>query len=89
MFGFERWWVILLILAIVLIVYGPGKLPEVGGAIGKAFREFRRASTDLQDEIKRGTSINPASEPTPPPAQAPSASPTPPADAKPTTDTKA
>ena len=55
MFGFERWWVILLILAIVLIVYGPGKLPEVGGAIGKAFREFRRASSDLQDEIKRGT----------------------------------
>ena len=53
MFGFERWWVILLILAIVLIVYGPGKLPEVGGAIGKAFREFRRASSDLQDEIKR------------------------------------
>ena len=51
MFGFERWWVILLILAIVLIVYGPGKLPEVGGAIGKAFREFRRASSDLQDEI--------------------------------------
>jgi sec-independent protein translocase protein TatA len=87
MFGFERWWVILLILAIVLIVYGPGKLPEVGGAIGKAFREFRRASTDLQDEIKRGTSVNPTSEPAPPPAQAPSASPT---DAKPTTtDTKA
>jgi len=56
MFGFERWWVILLILAIVLIVYGPGKLPEVGGAIGKAFREFRRASSDLQDEIKRSTS---------------------------------
>jgi TatA/E family protein of Tat protein translocase len=54
MFGFERWWVILLILAIVLIVYGPGKLPEVGGAIGKAFREFRRASSDLQEEIKRG-----------------------------------
>jgi TatA/E family protein of Tat protein translocase len=56
MFGFERWWVILLILAIVLIVYGPGKLPEVGGAIGKAFREFRRASSDIQDEIKRGAS---------------------------------
>jgi TatA/E family protein of Tat protein translocase len=56
MFGFERWWVILLILAIVLIVYGPGKLPEVGGAIGKAFREFRRASSDLQDEIKRSAS---------------------------------
>jgi TatA/E family protein of Tat protein translocase len=62
MFGFERWWVILLILAIVLIVYGPGKLPEVGGAIGKAFREFRRASSDLQDEIRRGTSTSSSSD---------------------------
>lgn len=94
MFGFERWWVILLILAIVLIVYGPGKLPEVGGAIGKAFREFRRASTDLQDEIKRGVSVTP--DPTPPPpapatSSTPAASPTPPpTDAKPTTtETKA
>jgi sec-independent protein translocase protein TatA len=83
MFGLERWWVIVLVLAIVLIVYGPGKLPEVGGAIGRAFREFRRASTDLQDEIKRGTAI---SEPTPPS----STTPPPAADPKPTTtDTKA
>jgi sec-independent protein translocase protein TatA len=87
MFGFERWWVILLILAIVLIVYGPGKLPEVGGAIGKAFREFRRASTDLQDEIKRGTS---GPEPTPPPPASTTSAPPPATDAKPTpTDTKA
>ena len=86
MFGFERWWVILLILAIVLIVYGPGKLPEVGGAIGKAFREFRRASTDLQDEIKRSAS----SEPTPPSAAPLTSTPPPAPDATPTTtDTKA
>ena len=32
---------LLIILGIVLIVYGPGKLPEVGGAVGKAMREFR------------------------------------------------
>ena len=50
-----HWYVLIIILAIVLIVYGPGKLPEVGGAIGKAMREFRKASTDLTDEIKRGT----------------------------------
>jgi TatA/E family protein of Tat protein translocase len=87
MFGFERWWVILLILAIVLIVYGPGKLPEVGGAIGKAFREFRRASTDLQDEIKRSTA---APEPTPPPQAPTTLAPPTATDAKPTpTDTKA
>jgi sec-independent protein translocase protein TatA len=51
--GLGHWWVILIVLAIVLIVYGPGKLPEVGGAVGKAMREFRKASSDLQDEIKR------------------------------------
>jgi sec-independent protein translocase protein TatA len=84
MFGFERWWVILLILAIVLIVYGPGKLPEVGGAIGKAFREFRRASSDLQDEIKRSATTSPASTD----ASAQSAPPSGSTDVKPT-DTKA
>lgn len=52
---FSHWYILLLILAIVLIVYGPGKLPEVGGAIGRAMREFRKASSDLQDEIKKTT----------------------------------
>jgi TatA/E family protein of Tat protein translocase len=46
--------VILIVLVIVLIVYGPGKLPEIGGAVGKAMREFRKASSDLTEEIKRG-----------------------------------
>jgi sec-independent protein translocase protein TatA len=51
-----HWYVLVIVLAIVLIVYGPGKLPEVGGAIGKAMREFRKASTDIQEDIKRSTS---------------------------------
>jgi sec-independent protein translocase protein TatA len=42
--------------AIVLIVFGPGKLPEVGKAMGKTIREFRQASNvtldDLQDKAK-------------------------------------
>lgn len=33
-----------LVLLIILIVFGVGKLPQVGGAIGKGIREFRRAS---------------------------------------------
>lgn len=37
-------WVILLV--IVLIVFGVGRLPEIGGAIGKSIREFREASRD-------------------------------------------
>lgn len=35
-------WEIGLILAIILIIFGVGKLPQVGGAIGKGLREFRR-----------------------------------------------
>ena len=58
---FGHWYWLLLILVLVLIVWGPGKLPEVGGAIGRAMREFRKASSDLQDEIRKGTA-----EPTPP-----------------------
>ncbi len=51
-----HWYVLVIVLAIVLIVYGPGKLPEVGGAIGKAMREFRKASTDLTEDIKKSAS---------------------------------
>jgi sec-independent protein translocase protein TatA len=35
-------WIILLV--IVLIVFGVGRLPEIGGAVGKSIREFRDAS---------------------------------------------
>jgi sec-independent protein translocase protein TatA len=34
-----------LILVIALVVFGPGKLPEVGKALGKGIQEFRRATT--------------------------------------------
>jgi sec-independent protein translocase protein TatA len=45
MFNLGGWeWVILLV--IVLIVFGVGRLPEIGGAIGKSIREFRQASRD-------------------------------------------
>lgn len=54
--GVGHWWVILLVLLIVLIVYGPGKIPDVGSAIGKAVREFRKASSDLREEIGAGQS---------------------------------
>lgn len=40
---------LLLILAIALLVLGPGKLPEVGSAMGRTIREFRKASTEIQD----------------------------------------
>ncbi|MFI5254217.1 MAG: twin-arginine translocase TatA/TatE family subunit [Candidatus Limnocylindrales bacterium] len=42
---------LLLILAIALLVIGPGRLPDVGAALGKSIREFRKASTDIQDAV--------------------------------------
>ncbi len=41
---------ILLILLIVLVIFGAKKLPEIGGGLGKAIRNFRKASTE-PDEI--------------------------------------
>ena len=41
-----------LILVIVLIVFGVGKLPQVGGAIGKSIREFRKSSSGELDKEK-------------------------------------
>ena len=37
---------------LVLIIYGPGKLPELGAAIGRGIREFRKAADGLEDEIR-------------------------------------
>ena len=37
---------LILVLVIALLVIGPGKLPEVGQALGKSIREFRHAASD-------------------------------------------
>ncbi|WP_294158897.1 twin-arginine translocase TatA/TatE family subunit [uncultured Selenomonas sp.] len=37
---------LLVILVIALVVFGPGKLPDVGKALGKSIREFKSASTE-------------------------------------------
>ena len=43
---------LILILVIALVVFGPGKLPDVGKAIGKSIKEFKGAvnGTDKQEE---------------------------------------
>ena len=50
MFGKFGGWEILLILVIILIVFGVGKLPQVGNAIGKGLRSFRRGQSGEKDE---------------------------------------
>jgi TatA/E family protein of Tat protein translocase len=46
-------WLLLILLVIVLIIWGPGKLPDVGSGLGRAIREFRKASNDTRDEFTR------------------------------------
>jgi sec-independent protein translocase protein TatA len=45
-------WELILILLIALIVVGPGKLPEVAKSLGKAAKEFKRATTGVQKEFQ-------------------------------------
>ena len=37
---------------IIVLLFGAKKLPEIGSALGKAIREFRRAGKDMQDDVK-------------------------------------
>ena len=39
------------ILVAVLLIFGPSRLPELGSAVGKAMREFRKATSDLTSEV--------------------------------------
>ncbi len=41
----------IIILAIALIIFGPGKLPELGKGLGKGIREFKKAMQDASKEI--------------------------------------
>lgn len=45
-------WEIALILVIILIVFGVGRLPQVGGAIGKGIRNFRKGQRgeDIEED---------------------------------------
>jgi TatA/E family protein of Tat protein translocase len=54
--GFE--WIVILVIA--LLILGPGKLPDVAAAVGKSLREFRKATSDVQDAVKVETSPLPA-----------------------------
>ncbi|MGR6835481.1 Sec-independent protein translocase subunit TatA/TatB [Syntrophomonas erecta] len=45
-------WEILFILVIVLLIFGPGKLPQVGESMGKALKNFRSAKDDLTGSLQ-------------------------------------
>ena len=81
---------LIIVLAIALLIVGPGRLPEMGNAVGRTIREFRKASTDMTDATKldpeaeaakdvsnsasAATDATPAASATPASAPAPAAS---------------
>ena len=48
--GFQE---ILLILVVALIIFGPGRLPEIGRTLGKTFRAFKKATSTLTAEFTK------------------------------------
>lgn len=67
---------ILIILAVVLLLFGAKRLPEVGASIGKGIREFKRSLSDTQDAIMRPD--EPSNTGSLPPRQMDSTTPAPP-----------
>lgn len=62
---------LIIVLIIALLVIGPKRLPEMGNAVGKTIREFRKASSDISE----ATTLEPAKPAaTPPSASAPAPS---------------
>lgn len=70
-FGAGHWPYLIILLVIVLIIWGPGKLPDLGSALGKGIREFRKASNEVKDQIVTTTATEPPPvQPAAPPAPA-------------------
>ena len=54
-------WEIILILAVVLILFGAKKLPELAKGLGQGIKEFKKATREVTDEIQSTTTDAPPS----------------------------
>jgi len=66
--GMTGGWELLLILALILLLFGPKRLPEIAEAMGKSIRKFKSATQAASDEVKReideaGRAVNSTDEP--------------------------
>jgi sec-independent protein translocase protein TatA len=49
---------LIVILVVALVIFGPGRLPEIGGALGKGIRDFKKAFEGRDEEVKKVDSTN-------------------------------
>lgn len=45
------WQELMIVLVIVIIIFGAGKLPEIGGALGRSIKEFKKESEDIRGSL--------------------------------------
>jgi sec-independent protein translocase protein TatA len=57
---------LLLIFIVILLVFGPRRIPEIGRTLGKALGEFRKATDDLKSTIEREVRLEELKKITPP-----------------------
>jgi len=62
--GFFGGWEIILILAVVLILFGAKKLPELAKGLGTGIKEFKKATREVTDEIQNAGDPNAPASPT-------------------------
>jgi sec-independent protein translocase protein TatA len=69
-FGSLGIWEILIILVVILLIFGPRRLPEMAKGIGQSVREFRKGIRDMKDDIasddapKKATVVESTAAPT-------------------------
>lgn len=68
MFAMLNGWEVVAILAVVLVLFGAKKLPELARGLGQGIKEFKKSSRELQDELETAMDVNAP----PPPRREPS-----------------
>jgi sec-independent protein translocase protein TatA len=51
--GWISWWEILLLLGVILLIFGPKRLPELGRSLGRGAREFKDSITNRHDKEEK------------------------------------
>lgn len=73
---------LLIILVIVLVLFGAKKLPELARGLGKSIKEFKKATSEVEEEFKHAIDTAEKQQPTPTAQPAQPAAPTAPSDPK-------
>jgi sec-independent protein translocase protein TatA len=59
-------WQVILIIAIILILFGAKKIPELAKGLGTGIKEFKKATKEVTDEIQNASTETPPAAKTPP-----------------------